>query len=56
MIKVLVVEGEEGVVPKNKLKEEAKEGSGSDVKRLLEKMEKLELEMKTVKEELKKHL
>lgn len=36
--------------------EKEKERGTSDVSRLLEKMERLEIEMKTIREELKKHL
>lgn len=42
--------------PKGEPKSEPKEESPTEVQKLLEKLEKLEVEMKGIKEELKKHL
>lgn len=55
IIKRLKVEGSDTLPP---LKGEPKENgrSSSDVNKLLERLEKLEVEMKSVSEELKKHL
>lgn len=57
IIKCLKVGGSE-TLPNDKPKKELteKERNKSDVNKLLEKMEKLEMEMKSVSEELKKHL
>lgn len=58
IIKRLKVEGSDTLLPKDRPNKESteKEKSKSDVNKLLERMEKLEMEMKNVSEELKKHL